>query len=190
MKNSRYKIYYIIAIIAFLTIIILFGAILPLINGIKAKSANTATMLSQTDNLYSDWFALKTAEKTLKKIDENRLENIFLNPDQSLNFIVAIENIIKNNNLYHEIKILTLSPASPKSDKNEPAKPTLPFQITIWGTFPNFMRFLNNLENLPYFVEIDSLQINRLSETDPIIKSFILNTGDIKATLNIKVYAK
>lgn len=198
MKNLYYKVYYIAAIVALTATVIFFGVILPLIKNTKAKSADFITTLGQINHLYDDWFLLKTAEKSLKKIDESRLENVFLDPDQSLNFILAVENIVKKNNLYHEIKVLTLSPVSssqsgsaPNDQKINNQKATLPFQITLWGAFPNLMRFLNNLENLPYFVEVDSFQIYGLSDKDlNAIKSSNLNIGDIRAILNIKVYAK
>lgn len=168
------------AVIVSIVVLLLFGAIMPLIKGVKTKSSDYVNNIAATNNLYADWLSLRTAEKTLKKIDENRLENIFLNPDQSLNFIVAIENIVKRNNLHHEIRLLTLSPTAPnKGTINQ--NPTLPFQLTIRGTFPDFMRLLKDLENLPYFVEIDIFEIQHSGD---------ITLPALKATLNIKVYTK
>lgn len=190
MKNYYSKIYYIITAIVFIIAILLFGVIMPLIKGIKTKSSDYVNNMAATNNLYADWLSLQTAEKTLKKIDKNRLKNIFLDPDQSLNFIVAVENIVKRNNLHHEIRILTLSPAAQnKGTINQ--NPALPFQLTVWGSFPNLMRLLKDIENLPYFVEIDIFEIQHLGDMiSPVLKSLNLGVGDIKTTLNIKVYTK
>lgn len=186
MKKQNQKIYYTAGLIMSIVLLLIFGAILPLLNKIKSASSNLSKNQAATENLYADWLSLRISEKDLNKIDQEKLEKNFLDPDRPMDFILNLENGIQKANLQHEIKIFTLSPSQTK-EKSQ----TIPFQIALWGNFPNFMHFLDYLENMPYYAEIDSLQINAISKENLMGEKISnLIEGDIKTILNIKVYAK
>lgn len=186
MKNQNKKIYYSIGLIMLIVLLLIFGAILPLLAKIKNAGFNLTKNQTATKNIYADWLSLQISEKDLNKINREKLEKNFLDADRPLDFILDLENSSQKANLQHEIKIFTLSPGQAK-EKSE----TVPFQLILWGSFPNFIHFLNYFENMPYYAEIDSLQINRLTK-DNLTNEKIpnLTEGDVKINLNIRVYAK
>lgn len=188
MKNPEQKIFYTSGLIVLAILLLIVFGIIPLLNRIKGASSNFVQNQIAIENLYIDWLSLQVSAKELSKIDQEKLERSFLDPDRTLNFILTLEEIVKKANLWHEIKVFTLSSAAGQTKE---LTNTIPFQITLLGRFPDFIHFLNYFENMPYYAEIDSMQIQRISkETLGAERTSNLTEGDIKATLNIKTYVK
>ena len=113
-----------------------------------------------------------------------KINNAFVNPEKAIDFIVAIEKVAASTNNYQEIKEVT----SPKKEEG-----VLYFQISLWGSFPNLIKFLARLENMEYFIDAKSLQITRIEEKELMgltDKEITVSAGDVKSIINIKTYTK
>jgi len=163
--DSKQKIYLTSGIILIFIILTSHFLIGPLVKEIKEYAMMTATEnirlqylknfdINRTAELESDY---KSARDNLS------LFKIDLNEKQSIDFIVALEKEANNslNNL--EIK----SAEFPN------------FTLYLTGDFPSLMKFLGWLENNPYLISIQSLNIGKLSES-ALIRTIL----EIKLPLN------
>lgn len=186
MKLLHQKIYFNLGLFILSALLLICLVILPLLNKIKNSSNELSKQNLIIDELYKKWLDLKVSQKNLEKIDLNQIEKPLLNSEESLDFILALENIAKKAELEQEIRTFSLS-----SPTTEQKFKTIPFQIVLWGTFPNLMRFLVYFENMPFYAEITSIHINRLDARSLITEKMPnLKEGDIKAILNIEVYTQ
>ena len=92
--------------------------------------------------------------------------------------------------LQHDNLLVVIS--IPLSSKKEPIKevwPSLNFQVSLTGSFPNFSKFLDKMTYGPYLIENETLNIKRLNEGDlKLVDKASL--GDINASLLMKVFTK
>ena len=118
------------------------------------------------------------------------INKYFLSPDKVIDFILAVEEIATLSSNYQEIKGVG-SPAPSTGGSEE--KDVLSFQISLWGNFPNLIKFLVQLENMEYFIDIYSLQIARAGEREwggLEEKGIVVSAGDVKSIINLGVYVK
>jgi len=120
-----------------------------------------------------------------KKLSE---ANIFLAQKDAINFILDVEQFASSTQIREKITVLN-NPAQ-KSQGEKPKENVLKFQISLWGSYPNLIKFLVYLENAPYLNNIDSLQIKRLSEKDINLanESAGSQPGDVSGIINLSVY--
>lgn len=185
--DYKKKTYLTLIISAIIIIALLLFLVGKLVRNIKSSSSEILKTKSAV-------FSYKErSEKYLKDIKDayakvepkiSEINNAFVNPEKAIDFIVAIERVAAQTNNYQEIREI----ASP--DKKEGA---LYFQISLWGSFPNLIKFLAQLENMNYFVDSNSLQIMRIDEKELagfIDKGTIVSTGDVKSIINIKTHTQ
>jgi len=137
---------------------------------LEAKIGN----LGQLQNLWQG------IEPDIKKIDQ-----LFIDPDVPVEFINFLEITSRDCDVSTKI-----SPGLPTHAKKDPW-PSLTFQITLVGSSPNFLKFLEKLEASPYLIEIKNLNERRLTEKELESKRFEkFSLGDVETTLSLKVYTK
>ena len=99
--------------------------------------------------------AKKLSDK-LNKI-EPELENfsqIFINRNRELEFITTLENAATHNNVSQKIALdLAKNPDNQTLQK-------VPLALTAQGNYYNILKYLNELENLNYYLNIISLDFN------------------------------
>ncbi|MCX6760810.1 MAG: hypothetical protein NTZ84_01730, partial [Candidatus Nealsonbacteria bacterium] len=61
--------------------------------------------------------------------------------------------------------------------------PFLNFQVNINGSFPSFLSFLEKIENSPYLIEIQNLNISQSAE----VKN---SSGNVNALISFKAFSK
>lgn len=183
--KPTFRIYWTAGIIVLIVVLFLLFVISPLISRISLASAGLLAKKQAIDNLYIDWLSLQSSQRLLSQIDRARLNGSLVNPDQTLDFILSIEKAVEKAGLRHEMRILTLS-ANGANQTNK--KLTIPFQLTLWGSFPKLMTFLNYLDHLPYYLRIDIAQIKRVGDGGPVDQQTNLVGGDIQATINLQVF--
>jgi hypothetical protein len=164
-----------IAIIVVLFILTTVFVISPLYGGIKK---NFQELVSQKESLALLEVKINSLEKfkiLYKELEEilKQIDNLFVDPEVPVEFISFLEKRAEESQL--EIKI------SPTSAAKTPKDPWsyLAFQINSTGYFPNFLSFLEKMENSPYLIEIQNLNIGRIDEE-----------GNVRSTFSIKVYTK
>lgn len=186
--SCQQKIYIslIVSTITILSLILILT--IPLIKEIKSLSANFV----EKQNLE---FSYETrAGDYLKNLKNNysglepqisKINKSFVDSERVIDFIVAVEQAAALTNNYQEIR----ETSAPATEQNN----TLFFQVSLWGSFSNLIKFLVQLENLDYFVDSSALQITRIDErelkslTD---KGIMASAGDVRSIINIKTYTK
>ena len=163
--NSKQKIYLASGIILIFIILMSHFLIGPLVKEIKDYAMMAATENMRLQSLKNfDINRTAELESAYKNARDNlSLFKINLNDKQIIDFIVALEKEANNslNNL--EIKLAEFPN----------------FTLYLTGDFPSLMKFLGWFENNPYLINIQSLNIGKLSES-ALIRTIL----EIKLPLN------
>lgn len=161
---------------------------------------------------------LERLEKKYLEIQSNleKTQDLFVDKKEPLSFISFLEVNAAESNLWLEISPAVIQkdlvvkkqekkagPDELKGEKNEERQiakkeepqdlwPSLIFNISLTGPFPNFMKFFEKLENSDFLVEINSVALGRISEAREATPAMPLkiNAGDINSVLIVKVSAK
>lgn len=183
--NCKQKIY--ITSIASTIIIIALVLILvaPLVEKIKSLSVNLIEkkgLMSSYEKRGGDY--LKNLKNKYIELEPqiSKINKSFIDSGRVIDFILAVEQAAALTNNYLEIKEISSSTE----------EKILSFQVSLWGSFSNLIKFLVRLENMDYFVDSGSLQITKIEEkslknlTD---KGIMVSAEDIKSVISIKAYA-
>ncbi len=198
ISNFKKKIYYKTLILIITLVALSFFGIKPLfcqINQTSQKLQNAQSLLNEFAQ-QKDY--LKKLEKDCKKIEKENtyLSQILLDPQNVVNFIIALEKIADDTDNKLQIDIIP-----PKKDKlpnksniQKPIKkeefPNIPFRLSLEGNFNSLMDFLVLLENMEYYVDTSSISIKAVKEKIKLengktIKKYL---GNIITNIEIKVY--
>lgn len=171
-----------LTIVIFLVLVILMTAfvVLPLFRQIDN---NSKSLVVQKENFTVLEASIANLEKfkVLYQELENMLErvdNLFVDSELPVEFIAFLENTSEKHQL--EIDILFTSDKKTENDSWS----YLNFQITSVGSFPNFLKFLEKLENSPYLIEPQNISVNKLAEGGAF------SSDKVKATFSLKVFVK
>lgn len=94
----------------------------------------------------------------LKKIEPqlSSLQNIFISKNRELEFITTLEDIAEKNSVEQKLNISDTT----KIGKN--GYETALLEIKVQGLFPNIMEYLRSIESLNYYINIKSLNVNKM----------------------------
>jgi hypothetical protein len=167
--NINQKIYFSIAAIALLGIVLTVFQIYPAFRAIQKNSEelllerNKISSLSrQTQEQERGTALYRTYQESFKMI-----ENAFIDPDIPVEFIRFLEKVAFDTNIQ-----LTITSVTRKVMKEDPW-PSLQFQISLEGFPADFLKFLEKIELSPYLTEVLDLTLK-----------------DKTANMTIKVYTK
>lgn len=121
------------------------------------------------DNLLNKINQLSTKEGSLEIIF-----NFLAKAQEPVSFISALEKLAKENNLL-KFEILAL----PQEEKRGSLYKKLGFKIEAEDQFPKLLKFIAQVETLPYLIEVESFNIEK--KKDKELPNMILS---------IKVYAQ
>jgi len=169
----------IIIFVVLISLLISF-VIYPSLKEIKKNSKELIYQKENLSNLESKIANLEKFKVLYKSLEEilDKIDNLFIDPEVPMDFISFLEENSKDCQLTTEISFL---PA--KRTETDPW-PFLLFKITSIGSFSNFLKFLEKLENSKYLIEIQNLSINQTKKSETSSKA------DIQANLSIKVYSR
>jgi hypothetical protein len=136
-----------------------------------------ASLQREIDNIQ----ILKIAYQN-RKDDLNKIDDIFVDADVPLHFIDFLETNAEVSK--QEIDIAFVPSGK---EKDEPWS-SLSFQLSTTGFFPDFLKFLERLENSPYLIEIVSLNTKGSTSKDFGLPDF--SAGTLESSLLIKVFTK
>ena len=174
------KIYLTLIIFSLLIILIIVFVVFPLFRGIKNNSKELivqkekfVALEAKITNLEKFKVLYAELQRFLKEID-----NLFVDSRVPVEFIGFLEKSSEKSQL--EIEIL------PTSDKKieKDFWPHLTFQITSTGSFPNFLKFLEKLENSLYLVELQNVSISKLTGDKDAV------SDNVRADFSVKVFVK
>lgn len=144
----------------------------------KEIKNNSQTLISEKEKLLSledktnNLENQKAIYETMK-LNLGEIDDLLLNSDLPVEFFSFLEETADNS----QIKIKISPIPGGKTDKD--IWPSLSFQVNLAGSFTNFLKFLEKIENAPYLISIQNLNINSSKEK-----------GDTQSTLSFKVYTR
>jgi len=165
-------------IILGITALLLVGLVIrPLISNIKYSSENLvfqkerlAELENKSENIKKFQIAYGSRQANFEKM--NRL---FINKEEPINFIKFLEKEAKTAHLSIEITPVTVKTVA--SD----FWPSTDFSLTLNGSFPHFLQFLNRLESSPYLIKLSNLNLDKPGQSA---------NGDIAISFQMKVYTQ
>ncbi|MFH1385807.1 MAG: hypothetical protein ABIG65_02035 [Patescibacteria group bacterium] len=164
----------------FLIVFVLIFAIIiiPLIEKIRLSNAAIEEQKMAAEDFYQSWKNMASLKRNYEQIrDEIANQPTFLPKNEALKFIMATEKMAQETGNRQNI-------SATKDSSTTVEATALKLQISLYGSFPNLLKFLVKMENAPYFNRFDSLQINRITaEKDSLDK-----TGDVNSVINLSAY--
>lgn len=114
------------------------------------------------------------------KTNLEKIDLLFIEKDTPIEFIEFLERNASNCLLSTNLSSLSFQ----KTDKDTEKIPWdfLNLQMGIEGTFPDFLKFLEKLENSPYLIEVSNLNIRKTQKEE--------FPAGIFASLFIKAYTQ
>src|SRR3989344_1443922 len=169
----------IIIFTSFVTIIIaviVYAIILPTINDIKNISKSVYQERADLEKKYLRGQILRNTIENFEKIkpEKVRLISIFIIENQELEFITELENIAAANHIEQQLNF--------QSNKNEGEKSekgfySLPLEIKVQANFLETMRYLEDLEKMNYYYNIESVTIDTAGQNSDMIRLSL--TGNV-----------
>ncbi len=195
--NFRKKIYLKILILIIAIALLIFFGIRPIfskINQTSQKIQETKFILSEFDQQKK---YLESLENDSEKIKEENitLSQVLIEPQNIVSFIIALERIADVTENQMEISVV-----APKKENalNNPAQQSVskdefynvPFNLSLEGKFNSLMDFLVLLENMEYYVDVGSINIEAMTEQVQLENKEMIEQylGTIRTNLFIKVY--
>ncbi len=185
--STKNKIYIALTILGLLSIVLAVFVVSPFLGKIKNNSQELisqkqafAKLEIKIENLKQFKVLYQNLKPSLAKIDI-----LFVDKDVPVNFIEFLEESARHSQVSAEISLFPL-----KEIKEDPWD-SFRFQIAATGSFPDFLKFLEKLENSYYLVEIQNLNIRRLAEDEIKLKQLEgLPAIPVSAVFLLKVYAR
>lgn len=173
-KNQK-KTYLLIAVFSAAILAVVLLVIYPLIGQIKKSSEELARNRQDTEIFFANWQDLKKSQEITKEI-KNKLDelNPVLPKGEAIKFIEALENIAARTNNKQKIDV---------AGQNAKAKDLIDFQISLQGNYLDLIKFLINLEAIPYNSEIKTINISGVNAEQG-------GSGNIKTLINLSVLTK
>ena len=141
----------------------------------KVETIRTQALLDQA---FLKTYNLLVDQKKDIVVDSNTLNNLLPTPDDLINVQAQIQDIGKSSQVLTTVSFEILNPAS----GNEPASQS--FRLSLTGNLPNIKQFLANLSDLPYFIKLDSFNIDK--QDSGTFDN--MNTGIYLMNANGKIY--
>lgn len=174
-------------IFAILSILLVAFVIVPIFKEIQETS----------DNIFSEKnkiFYLKEEKQNIQKIkniyktyqpDLDKMESLFFNPEVPIDFIGFLEKAASDSQVKLQISSMT------KKTEKEDVWPSLSLQVLITGSFSNFSKFLDKIENGNYLIEVIDLNTRKLGEKEASAKDLEnIPKADTTSVLSIKVFTQ
>lgn len=183
MNLNKELILYILGVTAILAVMIVF-LVIPLIKGIRSSSQDFVENRKKVVNLQREkrhYIALKQEYEDSKGKFE-KINSLFVNSEVPVKFIEFLEESSVKANFPIEV-----SPGPGTQSKSD-LWPTIFFKVAGSGSFTDFAKFLERVENSPFLVEVQDLNVDRLTEEDVRGESKERKVGDVEAKILIKAY--
>ncbi len=151
----------------------------PLFNAITINSKDLRTLQGELATVEAQRSVTAYFKKEMPYIDQKikKIDALFIDAGAPIDFINFLERTAASNNL--EIEINSANVVKQKDFAGE----YINFQFALTGTYTDFMRFLSQIENSPYLINITALQIKLGRQNMP-------RRAQIGTDLSLKVLAK
>ena len=171
------KVYFTIAFWMILFTLFIFAIILPLFKAIRNNTESLLVAKKDIASLNAELVNLEVVSKQYEEYSPNleKINNLFIDPKIPIVFWDFLEELANKSGVFIS--------KSGKSQTTE-SKLWIPFdvQINLTGSYPNFSKFLDKLENSNYLAEVREITIT----------SIFFESGEqgISAVMKIRVFAR
>jgi Tfp pilus assembly protein PilO len=171
--KSRDKIVLLISIIFLSVVVLIVFLIVPLFSEIEKYSGEIIIEKRKFIDLDAKVSNLENFKAIKSQIKPNvdKADSLFINKDLPLDFISFLEKTSRDCQLS-----ISMS-SSPLNSLQSGTWPFLIFQIRNSGSFPNFLKFLEKIENSNYLIKIQTLSVSG-------------SGGVVTSDLSMKVFTK
>lgn len=186
MKKEFKKTYLIsILFIGFFSLSVIF-LVVPLIKEIEKDTRDLIAIRGDREFFYEEKKNVEKFENIFKEIKPNfnKMNDLFVSSEVPIDFLDFLEKLALESNI--SIKIYT-SVSLDKSDKN--LWLFLNFNLEASGSFSDFSRFIEKLENSHYLIQIQNLTI-RKTKTSVSLAEGSLEEEKISSSFVLKVFAE
>ena len=158
MKIPRFiKNHFLVTSISFgaALLLILFFIIFPSLKEINKINNEVFQERSRLETLYAKG---QLQKKVLSKYNEIKddalfLDEIVLKENQELQYITTLENLAETTEVNLDITI------APAKENFSPKLSALSFSFVVTGNWQNLLRWLDELEKLPYYTHISEVNV-------------------------------
>ncbi len=146
------KVYLLLVAIMVLTLGIIFGVIYPTSQDINNLKEETAALKNFLEKRYQRTLQSKSSVHQVETVREQiaNLDQHLYQTGQELKFITLLENLALKHKLDQKIN---------SSNLDDPNKQSLKFNLIVNGSYKNVLFYMNELENLPYFLRLENLSL-------------------------------
>jgi Tfp pilus assembly protein PilO len=175
--TAKKKTYLIILLFAIVAICIFIFVVKPIFKGIKNYNSAMLEAKKERVTLDAEIDTLSDFKKQFQeyKINLEKIDSLFVNSEIPVDFIRFLEKLASDSGVSMEMYPVSSAESGIQDWK------TLGYQLSVSGSFLNFSRFLEKLENSSYLVEVQDMSLQKTVES---------GAGKIEANFNIKVFAK
>ncbi|MFA6215697.1 MAG: hypothetical protein WC768_03955 [Patescibacteria group bacterium] len=169
----KQKIIIFLAIVLFITGLVIYFVILPTVNDIKKISSDIYAERIDLEKKYQRGQLLKKTIADFEKIkpQKDRLSSIFIVSGNELKFITDLEEIAALHKLTQNLNL------QPIKNLEDGSFYSSPLEIKTLGGFTETLKYLKDLEKLTYYFNISSLEFRSDDQT-----------GLISNTVSGKIY--
>ncbi len=121
-------------------------------------------------------------------------EKLFIDPKSPVAFITLMEETASKEDLTINISSAQIFSAENPAERSWPS---LNFQISLNGSMPDVLRFIERMANLPYLIEIHGLNISKDSSQYQAVTgeknkkpADLPQKEKVQAVFNLKIYTK
>jgi len=185
MPTSKQKIKIDIAVFAVFLILAIFLGIVPLSRGLSKDSKSLATKKSTLSFLESQIKALNDFQNSSLEYQQkiNKLDSSFVSEEAPIEFIKFLEQEAGKQGLK-----ISLSSAGGTSEKKG-NRLTIGFQATLTGSFPNVLVFLKKIEQSPWLIKVEQVNIDRIGDKNKPYGAENVQIGQVILSLSFKVFS-
>ena len=179
--NPKRKIILISLIFGVVNISAIILFLIPFLKEIKGSFSELAVMkkeLASSQELLENVNKIKDTYRNIEA-DLNKIDNLFVDQAVPVGIITFWEDAAQNCDVKINPSSITLRNADEKEKKSSPWNFLL-FQMSLEGSFSNFLKFLEKNENGPYLSELRTITV----------RSRAGFPGDVNAGLGGKIFTK
>jgi len=165
--------------------------IIPLvkgINGIEKDSRDLIIVKADREFFSEEKNNIEKLENTFKEIQPNieKTNVFFVSPEVPVDFISFLEKLASESDIF--LKIYP-SGVSLVENSNKNLWSFLNFNLEAFGSFSDFSKFIEKLENSSYLIQVQNLNIRKV-KTEFSSSSDEKSSDKINASFFLKVFAK
>lgn len=181
--KQKIKIDAIIFVLVFITLI--FFGISPLLSELFKTTKDLSSRKAVLKILENQITALQDFQNNSLAYQQNiqKLDSSFVSDEAPVEFIEFLEKLANNQGL--EIALSSVKDASEKKGN----RLTTAFQATIVGDYPVVLSFLKKLEQSPWLIKIDQVDINRIEEKAKPFGFSAGNVGQVVLKIGFKTFS-